>query len=108
MTRGRIGILALLLTAALVRLSAQPLDRLSGKVIGEHGEPIRDADIRVEAIFGFAGSDFLGQRTFSTRTNAKGEWALLAFKSGITRLKVQLVDVNGNIGSMAQIAIRVP
>ena len=83
MTRGRIGILALLLTAALVRLSAQPLDRLSGKVIGEHGEPIRDADIRVEAIFGFAGSDFLGQRTFSTRTNAKGEWALLAFKSGI-------------------------
>jgi hypothetical protein len=69
-----------LVTAAL---AAQPLDRLSGKVIGERGEPIADADVRVEAIFGFAGGDFLGQRTFTARTNAKGEWALLAFKSGI-------------------------
>jgi hypothetical protein len=32
----------------------------------------------------------------------------LAFKSGITRLKAQLVDSAGNIGNMAQIAIRVP
>ena len=39
--------------------------------------------MHVEAIFGFAGGDFLGQRTFAARTNAKGEWALLAFKSGI-------------------------
>jgi len=90
MPRGRIGILALLLAAALVRLSAQPLVRLSGKVVGEHGEPIADADVRVEAIFGFAGGDFLGQRTFSTRTNAKGEWALLAFKSGIWVFDVSL------------------
>ena len=63
--------------------AAQPLDRLSGKVIGEHGVPIADADLRVEAIFSFAGGDFLGQRTFSMRTNAKGEWALLALKSAI-------------------------
>jgi hypothetical protein len=74
---------ALLVAGALLPVSAQPLDRLSGKVIGEHGEAIKDAEVRVEAIFGFAGGDFLGQRTFSTRTNAKGEWALLAFKSGI-------------------------
>jgi hypothetical protein len=32
----------------------------------------------------------------------------LAFKSGITRLKVQVADIVGNIGSMAEIAIRVP
>jgi tetratricopeptide repeat protein len=65
------------------RLVAQPLDRLTGKVITERGEPMNDADIRVEALFGFAGSDFLGQRTFSARTNEKGTWALLAFKAGI-------------------------
>ena len=52
-------------------------------MLNERGEPITDADVRVEAMFGFAGSDFLGQRTFTARTNAKGEWALLAFKSGI-------------------------
>ena len=69
--------------AASTAVSAQPLDRLTGKVVGDSGAPIGDADVRVEALFGFAGGDFLGQRTFTARTNAKGEWALLAFKSGI-------------------------
>ena len=66
-----------------VLLSAQPLDRLSGKVLNERGEAIKDADVRVEALFGFAGSEYLGQRTFSARSDAKGSWALLGFKSGI-------------------------
>jgi hypothetical protein len=70
-------------TALAVTVAAQPLDRLTGKVTTDAGAPVADADVRVEAMFGFAGGDFLGQRTFATRTNAKGEWALLAFKSGI-------------------------
>ncbi len=64
-------------------LSAQPLDRLTGRVLTDGGAALKDADVRVEAIFGFAGGDFLGQRTFSVRTNEKGQWALLAFKAGI-------------------------
>src|SRR5580765_9108440 len=64
-------------------LAAQPLDRLSGKVMTAAGAPLADPDIRVEAMFGFAGGDFFGQRTFAARTNAKGDWALLAFKAGI-------------------------
>jgi tetratricopeptide (TPR) repeat protein len=69
--------------AASVTPAAQPLDRLSGRVLNAAGAPIPDADVRVEALFGFAGGDFLGQRTFAARTSAKGDWALLAFKSGI-------------------------
>jgi len=64
-------------------LSAQPLDRISGRVTTERGDPIKDADVRIEAIFGFAGGAYLGQRTFSTRSDAKGSFALLGFKSGI-------------------------
>ena len=73
---------ALLLTLAST-LMAQPLDRLTGKVLTERGEPLKDVDVRIEALFGFAGGDYLGQRTFTTRTNAKGDWALLGLKSGI-------------------------
>jgi hypothetical protein len=62
---------------------AQSLDRLAGKVLTERGEAIKDADLHVEAIFGFAGGDFAGQRTFAARTGAKGDWALIAFKAGI-------------------------
>jgi hypothetical protein len=64
-------------------LAAQPLERLTGKVVVGQGQPAKDADVRVDAIFGFAGGDFLGQRSFTTRTNAKGDWALLAFKAGV-------------------------
>ena len=70
-------------TALTVTVAGQPLDRLTGRVLTDTGAPMTDADVRVEAMFGFAGGDFLGQRTFAARTNAKGEWALLAFKSGI-------------------------
>jgi hypothetical protein len=69
--------------ATAAGVSGQPLDRLTGKVFTDTGAALADADVRVEAIFGFAGGDFLGQRTFAARTNAKGEWAMLAFKSGI-------------------------
>jgi hypothetical protein len=82
-----IALVALVALAAIAVLAAaiaaQPLDRLSGKVRTELGEPVKDADVRVEALFGFAGSDYLGQRTFTARTDAKGGWALLGFKAGI-------------------------
>ena len=64
-------------------LAAQPLERLTGKVVIDQGEPVKDVEVRVDAIFGFAGGDFVGQRTFTTRANAKGDWALLAFKAGV-------------------------
>jgi hypothetical protein len=69
--------------AGLATVSAQPLDRLTGTVLTERGQPLKDADVRVEALFGFAGSDYLGQRTFNARTDGKGRWALLGFKAGI-------------------------
>ena len=76
-------LVACALVNAVAHVVAQPLDRLSGRVLTPQGEPVKDADVRVEALFGFAGADYLGQRTFSTRTDGKGGWALLAFKAGI-------------------------
>ena len=77
------GFIVIAAAGLCATLSAQPLDRLTGKVLTEQGQPLKDADIRVEALFGFAGSDYLGQRTFTARTDGKGMWALLGFKSGI-------------------------
>lgn len=64
-------------------LVAQPLDRLTGFVRTDAGAAFHAADVRVEALFGFAGGDFLGQRTFDARADQKGRWALIAFKAGI-------------------------
>ena len=73
-------IVAISLAATIV--SAQPLARLKGRVLTPIGTPLA-ANVRVEALFGFLGGDFAGQRTLAAASDAKGDWALLGFKSGI-------------------------
>jgi len=72
--------------AALLPLglaAQQPVSRLRGRVVTERGERIADAEVRAEAFFGSAAGTFAGQRTFSTRTNAKGEWNIMGIAPGI-------------------------
>jgi hypothetical protein len=64
-------------------LAQQPVSRLRGRVLSERGERIQDAEVRAEAIYGAAAGTFAGQRTFSARTNAKGEWSILGIAPGI-------------------------
>lgn len=62
---------------------AEPVSRLKGRVVTDKGEPVKDADVRAEAYFGYAAGNFAGQRTFATKTNDKGEWTIIGLKSGI-------------------------
>ncbi|HEY7287628.1 MAG TPA: hypothetical protein VH497_19390 [Vicinamibacterales bacterium] len=76
------------LTTAIALLAAgaseaQPLGRLTGKVWSEAGTGVESANIRIEALYGFLGGDYAGQKTFDLRTNSKGDWALIGFKAGI-------------------------
>jgi hypothetical protein len=57
--------------------------RTRGRVLSERGEPIADAEVRLEAFYGYAAGTFAGQRTFSARTNGKGEWSVGAMQPGI-------------------------
>ena len=52
-------------------------------MLTDQGGRIDRAEVRAEAFFGSAGGTFAGQRTFSTRTNAKGEWSILGIAPGI-------------------------
>jgi hypothetical protein len=64
--------------------AAQPnVSRLKGRIVTEQGEPVKDAEVRAEAFFGAQAGPFAGQRTFSTRTDAKGEWSILGITPGI-------------------------
>jgi hypothetical protein len=57
--------------------------RIKGRVLSERGEPIADAEVRLEAFYGYAAGTFAGRRTFAERTNAKGEWSVGAVQSGV-------------------------
>lgn len=40
------------------------------------------ASVELEAIYGFRGLDFVGQKTFASRSTEKGQWAVLGVTSG--------------------------
>jgi hypothetical protein len=61
----------------------QPVSRLKGRVLSERGARIQDAEVRAEAFYGAAAGTFAGQRTFTTRVNAKGEWSILGIAPGV-------------------------
>jgi hypothetical protein len=80
----RISLAALALTTACASAAdAQPLGRLRGRVVTTMGSPVDGASVRIEALYGFLGGDYTGQKTFGLRADAKGEWALIGFKAGV-------------------------
>ena len=78
---------AIVMCAATAAMSAQPLSRLKGKVLTDAGAPL-ETDVRIEAISGPRGESYVGQRTFSVRSGAKGDWTLIGFKAGAWRFAV--------------------
>jgi hypothetical protein len=69
--------------AASALFAQQPVSRLKGRVLDEKGKPLKDAEVRAEAFFGSAAGTFAGQRTFSAKSNDKGEWNILGIAPGI-------------------------
>src|SRR5262249_4043338 len=88
--RGACLVAACLLAAA--GAAAQPVTRLKGRVVSERGDPIEGATVRAEAMYGFAAGDYVGQRTYEARTNAKGEWSIVGFKAGVWLFDVAAAD----------------
>ena len=80
--------LAVVVSTAVLASAQHPAFRLKGRVTTERGEPIAHAEVRLEAMFGYAAGTFAGQRFFSTETNAKGEWNVGAMQPGIWQVDV--------------------
>ena len=75
--------------AALSVLHAQHAAfRVKGRVVNERGEAIENADVRLEAFFGYAAGTFAGVRKFSAQTNRKGDWNVGGLQPGIWLFEV--------------------
>jgi hypothetical protein len=82
MTKPTLVVIALIAAVAHVTV-AQTSYRLKGTVKDEKGAAVAGAHIRAEAIQGFRGEQFVGQKEFSTTTNEKGEWNILGLTAGM-------------------------
>jgi hypothetical protein len=59
-----------------------------GRVVTDKGEPVANAEVHVEAFYGYAGGTFAGQRTFTAATDKKGAWNVMGIKSGVWLFEV--------------------
>lgn len=69
--------------------TAQNAYRMLGRVVTEKGDPVANAEVRVEGFYGHAAGTLAGQRTFTATTDKKGAWNVMGVTSG-----VWLVEVN--------------
>jgi hypothetical protein len=82
MTKPTLLIVASILATASAA-AAQTSYRLKGTVKDEKGAAVAGARVRAEAIQGFRGEQFVGQKEFATTTNEKGEWNILGLTAGM-------------------------
>ena len=78
-----IALTVMLLFVSPTGATAQMTYRLKGTVKDNDGKPVADAKVRAEALIGFRGEQFVGQKEFETTTNARGEWTILGLTSGL-------------------------
>jgi hypothetical protein len=78
-----LGLVIAMVLALPVVAASQMTYRLKGVVRDNDGKPVEGARVRGEALIGFRGEQFVGQKEFTNTTNAKGEWNLLGLTSGI-------------------------
>ena len=62
---------------------AQTSYRLKGTLKDEKGAAIAGARVRAEALVGFRGEQFVGQKEFAVSSNDKGEWNILGLTAGM-------------------------
>ncbi len=75
---GAIALVALAVGAG----SAQTALRVKGTVMAAGGEGM-PASIELDALHGYRGLEFVGQKAFKARANDKGQWSVLGVTSGV-------------------------
>jgi hypothetical protein len=97
--------IALLATVAAPASAQHAAFRVKGYVRDDKGAPIANAEVRVEAFYGyFAGAFGGGQRTFSAKTGAKGDWNVPGLQPGVWLFEVFSPD---HVPEMVILPIRI-
>lgn len=78
-----VSLLAVAAVAAAGTAEAQMAHRMRGTVRSTAGDPVPEARVRLEAIAGFRGEQFVGQKDFTATANARGEWTVLGVTAGV-------------------------
>lgn len=76
-------VVALTLPLIAPGLHAQMTHRLKGSIRSDGGAPIANAAIRADALAGFRGEPFIGQKDHTVNSTDKGEWNLLGIEAGL-------------------------
>ena len=79
---GQVGLVAMVVAVASP-LDAQMAHRLKGSLTTTAGAPVNNGQVRADALSGFRGDQFVGQKDHTTTSNDKGEWNITGIESGL-------------------------
>lgn len=74
-------LVAVAMLALQARSDAQTALRMKGQTLSAAGAGVAGS-VELEAVYGFRGLEFVGQKTFSARANGNGQWSVLGVTSG--------------------------
>ena len=83
------GVAMIVLLMAPV-LAAQTIYRLKGVTRTAKGTVT--TSIAAEAVTGYRGEQFIGQKTLASESNEKGEWTLIGLTAGVWMFTAQAVS----------------
>ncbi len=86
-----LAIAALVIVVGAPAAGAQTIYRLKGSVTTAEGAPI-GAALAAEAIAGYRGDQFVGQKDLATSANEKGEWNLIGLTAGVWMFTAHAAD----------------
>jgi len=78
-----IALVAILVAGIASPTHAQMAHRLKGSLKSTAGAPVAAGSIRADALSGFRGEQFAGQKDHTTTTNEKGEWNITGIEAGL-------------------------
>ena len=93
MQRRTFALVVLIVLVLPFASTAQMTYRLKGTVKDNDGKAVPGARVRAEALTGFRGEQFVGQKEFATKTNDKGDWTILGLTSGVWAFEATGDDV---------------
>jgi len=93
MVRRALLLVIAMMLAIPVTAAAQMTFRLRGTVRDNDGKPVAGVKVHAEAIKGFRGEQFVGQKEFEVTTGERGEWVILGLTSGVWSFEATGPDI---------------
>jgi hypothetical protein len=91
--RRTLSLVVVAMIAVTAAVSSQMAHRLKGSIRTSAGVPLVDAGVRADALTGFRGEPFAGQKEHAVKSIPSGEWNIVGIEAGLWLFSTSAPDM---------------